>query len=89
MSQNKLMLLWSRVPRLLNGERKVFSRTGTETTGYSHAKDEAEPIAPPMKSLKMDQSPSQLLMAPDCNPSYSGDRDQEDVGSEPGWANSS
>jgi hypothetical protein len=32
---------------------------------------------------------SQVLMAHTCNPSYSGDRDQEDLSSKPAWANSS
>jgi hypothetical protein len=32
---------------------------------------------------------SQALVAHACNPSYSGDRDQEDGSSKPAWANSS
>jgi hypothetical protein len=29
-----------------------------------------------------------MLVAHTCNPSYSGSRDQEDLGSKPAWANS-
>jgi hypothetical protein len=32
---------------------------------------------------------SQVPVAHACNPSYSGGRDQEDLGSKPAWANSS
>jgi hypothetical protein len=32
---------------------------------------------------------SQALVAPSCNPSYSGGTDQEDHGSKPAWVNSS
>jgi hypothetical protein len=32
--------------------------------------------------------PQQVPVAHDCNPSYSGGRDQEDDGSKPAWANS-
>jgi hypothetical protein len=31
---------------------------------------------------------SQVLVAYACDPSYSGGRDQEDLGSKPAWANS-
>jgi hypothetical protein len=32
---------------------------------------------------------SRVPVAHTCNPSYSGDRDQEDYGLKPAWANSS
>jgi hypothetical protein len=45
--------------------------------------------SPIKKKKKEKNSPSQVLVAHTCNPSYSGGRDQKDHGSKSSWANSS